>query len=559
MKRPHLGRLSRGQPAGRRASKVAGILGAAVLLGTGVAVAAVAASGMLVSPVRMTPDAAPSVHGTPSPSSSALSLSDLTGAPGAASTAASLTPLVPVAWFWTSTRNVTLVDVARLWAGLPDTTTEKQYSSLAVAAEDVDALTAALDLTPAKSVAILDAAGVKDAVRASTSTLGLLPASAVTPDVRALSVNGISLFGSSRIKTLADWPLLVRPAEPSTFSLSAEWTLAAGGDVNLDRNVYVKAVQKGYGPDYPWSGGYAAISGYRCCSFDGGSVLVARATTDPGALARLFSQADLALVNLEGSAPNDFVYRPDSLIFTFDPALLAGLHDAGIDAVSLANNHIRNDGDQGVIQTCSNLDHAGIAHAGAGADLAAARAPAWLAAAGHKVAFLAYSNVGRPNFAGTDSAGAAPLDPASVVDDIRSARAAGADIVIVMPHWGEEYSYWLSTEQKQDAADFVAAGADLVLGSHSHWVGAIQSIDRPQGPAFVDYSLGDLLFDLDHDIQSQEAVIATLTFSGTRLVQVGLDPTVIVDGAQVALLDPAGDGYKVLDAIRRASHGLLDW
>ena len=128
-----------------------------------------------------------------------------------------------------------------------------------------------------------------------------------------------------------------------------------------------------------------------------------------------------------------------------------------------------------------------------------------------------------------------------------------------MPHWGEEYSYWLSTEQKRDAADFVAAGADLVLGSHSHWVGAIQSIDRPQGPAFVDYSLGDLLFDLDHDIPSQEAVIAILTFSGTRLVQVGLNPTVMVDGAQVALLDPAGDGHKVLDAIRRASRGLLGW
>jgi hypothetical protein len=64
---------------------------------------------------------------------------------------------------------------------------------------------------------------------------------------------------------------------------------------------------------------------------------------------------------------------------------------------------------------------------------------------------------------------------------------------------------------------------------------------------------------LDHDIQSQEAVILTLTFSGTRLVQVGLDPTVMVDGAQVALLDPAGDGHTVLDAIRRASRGLLGW
>jgi poly-gamma-glutamate capsule biosynthesis protein CapA/YwtB (metallophosphatase superfamily) len=529
------------------------------VVGCGLVVVAVAASGLLISPVRGAPHPTASVRSTFSPTPSALPVPDLTTAPSAASTATPLSPVVPVASFWSTTRNVTLVDVARLWAGLPDTTTETQYKSLAVAAADADAIAALLDITPAKSVEVLDPAGVKAAVRASPSTLGLLPVDEVTPDVTALSVNGISLFGSGRIKALTDWPLLVRSAGPSSFSLATEWTLAAGGDVNLDRSVYVKAVQKGYGPDYPWSGGYAEISGYRCCSFDGGSVVVARATTDPGALARRFSQADLALVNLEGSAPNDFVYRPASLIFTFDPALLAGLHDAGIDAVSLANNHIRNGGDLGVIDTCTNLDRAGIAHAGAGADLAAARAPAWLQAAGLKVAVLAYSNVGRANFAGTDRAGAAPLDPQYVIDDILDARSAGADIVIVMPHWGEEYSYWLSTEQKQEAAAFVAAGADLVLGSHSHWVGAIQSIDRPQGPAFVDYSLGDLLFDLDHDIQSQEAVVLTLTFSGTRLVQVGLDPTVIVDGAQVALLDPAGDGHKVLDAIRRASRGLLDW
>jgi poly-gamma-glutamate capsule biosynthesis protein CapA/YwtB (metallophosphatase superfamily) len=98
-----------------------------------------------------------------------------------------------------------------------------------------------------------------------------------------------------------------------------------------------------------------------------------------------------------------------------------------------------------------------------------------------------------------------------------------------------------------------------VLGSHSHWVGAIQSIDRPQGPAFVDYSLGDLLFDLNHDLQAQEGVIATMTFSGKRLVQVDLDPTIMVDRAQVALLDPAGGGQAVLDAIRRASRGLIGW
>jgi len=474
-------------------------------------------------------------------------------------TQAPLDAIVPVASFWTTTDNITLLDVTRLWAGRADITEETQYNTIVVAGLDADAVAARLGFPPAPIVRVMSTDEVKAAVRSSPATLGLLPAEDVSPDVRALTLSGVALFGPGRIKTLDDWPLLVPASTAAPFSLADEWTLAAGGDVNLDRSVYVKAVQRNYGPDFPWSGGHASIVAYGCCGLEGETLGIARATGDAGALSRRFSGADLALVNLEGSAPDDFIYRPNSLVFTFDPALLVGLGDAGIDAVSLANNHIRNGGDQGVVDTCANLDSLGIGHTGAGANVDAARAPAWLVAGGLRIAVLGYSAVGHSNWATAAHPGAAPLDVVAAAADIRAARAAGADVVIVMPHWGEEYSYALSTEQKSEAAAFVAAGADLVLGSHSHWVGAIESIDRPQGPAFVDYSLGDLLFDLNHDLQAQEGVIATMTFSGKRLVQVNLDPTIMVDRAQVALLDPAGGGQAVLDAIRRASRGLVGW
>lgn len=90
-------------------------------------------------------------------------------------------------------------------------------------------------------------------------------------------------------------------------------------------------------------------------------------------------------------------------------------------------------------------------------------------------------------------------------------------------------------------------------------MGAIQSLDGPDDPALVDYSLGDLLFNLDHDVAAQEGVVLTLTFSGRRLVQVTVDPTIMIDGAQAGLLDPAGDGHAVIDAIRSASRALIDW
>jgi poly-gamma-glutamate capsule biosynthesis protein CapA/YwtB (metallophosphatase superfamily) len=117
----------------------------------------------------------------------------------------------------------------------------------------------------------------------------------------------------------------------------------------------------------------------------------------------------------------------------------------------------------------------------------------------------------------------------------------------------------LSAEQENEAAEFVAAGANLILGSHSHWVGGIASMPGPSGTAFVDYSMGDLLFNLNHDIESEEGVLVTMTFDGTRLLQVTLDPTIMIDGAQVGLTDPATDGLPVLQAIRAASRGLTDW
>ena len=468
-------------------------------------------------------------------------------------------PLVPVVSFWSTRRDISRADIAALWAGNPDAVARTGFKSMAVASQDAEPLAAALGGPHAANVALLTSLKVKAAVAASATTLGLIPAEDVSPDVLALSIDGVSLFTSERVKDLAKWPLNVMSVTPTTYAASNIWTLAAGGDVNLAREVYVRAVTKKLGPDYPWSAGYAVIRGHDCCNVKGGPLLSAHATGAAGLLRSRLADADLAIVNLEGPAPNAHVNNRDSLNFTFDPALLVGLKNAGIDAVSLANNHIKNGGPPGVIQTIEHLDAIGLPHTGAGANATAARQPVWLAADGLKVAFLAYSAVGTQNWASDSTPGAAPLHLADVTADISAARAAGANIVIVMPHWGEEYSYSLSATQKGDAAAFVAAGADLVLGSHSHWVGGIETIPGPDGPAFIDYSLGDFLFNLNHDTQSQEAVLATMTFSGTRLVQVGLEPTVMIAGARVGLLSPAGAGKTVLDAIRAASRRLPGW
>jgi poly-gamma-glutamate synthesis protein (capsule biosynthesis protein) len=143
----------------------------------------------------------------------------------------------------------------------------------------------------------------------------------------------------------------------------------------------------------------------------------------------------------------------------------------------------------------------------------------------------------------------------AIVRDIKAAKKAGADIVIVMPHWGIEYTDAVLRVQRTDARRMIAAGADLILGSHSHWVGPFEQIAPGR---FAFYSLGDLVFDWTHDERTQEGVVADLTYVGNRLVQIDLHPTLIIAG-QPNLLDPAGDGQAVLGPLRRTSQPSLRW
>jgi poly-gamma-glutamate synthesis protein (capsule biosynthesis protein) len=266
----------------------------------------------------------------------------------------------------------------------------------------------------------------------------------------------------------------------------------------------------------------------------------------------LFRDADLALVNLEGPAVKDFRWHPHGLVFTFDPELLSGLSEAGIDVVTIGNNHIGNAGRGGVIETIRHLDELGLAHVGAGRDGAAARAPAWFDVAGQRVALFGYDAVRPADNATARRAGSAGLVSGHYRADVAAARDAGADVVVVLPHWGVEYKAAPTARQRAHAKALVAAGTTVILGSHSHWVGAMEFVDG--SPVF--YSLGNLVFDLTRSEETVEGLIVEITFAGARATQIRLHPTVMVDLVQPNLLEAAGDGAVVIKRIRKSSEGL---
>ena len=173
------------------------------------------------------------------------------------------------------------------------------------------------------------------------------------------------------------------------------------------------------------------------------------------------------------------------------PENLQALSDAGIGMVSLAGNHIADCGAKGIAETIEGLDAAGILHAGAGRDLAAARAPAFIAVEGKRIALLSYNCVGPAEaWAGEDNAGCAflPLrtadgssvsprahlesiaaDAFEILDeDIARARLT-ADLVIVAMHKGIVHTpARLAPYERQIAQAAIDRGADAVIGHHAH-------------------------------------------------------------------------------------------
>ena len=517
-------------------------------------------------------------QGAPGPAAPAAASSAATGSPGPSAAGTSDRPIsiatpppstppstppspvpevaiVPIVGYWSVDRSITTTEL-RLALGGHD----PAFSRVLVAAPDLAAVADALGVRPGPGVGQVDAGAVIAAVRGHANVLGLVQPEAVQPSIRALGVDGRVLFGDARVRTIADWALTIRAPRTTAgvatvdFDPAATWTVVAAGDVMNDRAVYRQAVLLHRGPDFPWQGGTARIVRRSCCSA-GLTTVVAARTGNAGAVAELFRDADLALVNHEGPTPNDFTYHPTGLTFSFDPALERGIQWAGVDVVSLANNHIRNAGSLGVLQTLANVRAAGLTPVGAGASIAAANQPVVSTIDGVKVAILAFDAINLAgNAASPTRPGAAPLDLARARADIRAARAAGAQVVIVVPHWGVEYTSTATALQRADAAALAAAGADVILGSHPHWAGALEAI----GNSVVVYSMGDFVFDLPRSEQTDEGLIVELTFVGAHLAQIDIHPTIELDRSQPNLLDPT-DGQVILDRVRAASRTFLHW
>ena len=471
-------------------------------------------------------------------------------------------PIVPVTHFRTQLDRTGRDEVRAVLAG-----TSKTYEALELVAGEADAILAAVGAErPADASRLVEAADATTLMAdlaVSRKRLGFLRADAVEPSVRALGWGDRRLFGVGAVETAADWGLSAPLPAPTTaegapapaFDPAATWTLVAGGDILLDRGVAQTVKINKKGVDFPFDGGTADITSRYCCSSFGWELPRVKRVGDGGAMRALVSGADLAIANFENPAPDRFRYHTSGTVFSADPALIEGLANAGIDYVSLANNHIGDAGQTGILQTIENLAGYGIASGGAGRNAKAARRPTILEAGGIKVGILAYDTIAPVYRAGTDKAGSALLTAPIVEQDVKKARDAGAEVVIVFPHWGTEYDPTPFAGQQELARAAIDAGADMVIGNHAHWAGAMEIHDGKP----IWYALGNFIFDQTWSEPTMEGITLELTFRGADLVQAQMRPHIILDKAQPNFLDPTGDGRVVMGQIFNASKGLLDW
>lgn len=358
--------------------------------------------------------------------------------------------------------------------------------------------------TPRSVIVARSETEAAEAVAKDVAAIGLVAGEALSAMVRAITVQG-----TDPLRSPATYALGV----PATRALGPVTTAIAFGDVLTSRTVDRKMVAAG---DF--------LSPFR-------------------SVGEALRAADLAFGNFEGTIAPDARPLSGGTRFVSRVRVIDGFTYAGIDFLSLANNHVGDYGAATLIGTADLLRKAGIAVTGAGPDLASARAPAVLTRHGVRFGFVTFNGIVGPPTATPDSPGAvrirmAPWAPfsdedlAAVVEDVKRARLV-ADVVIVFPHWGQEYVSRPNADQRRVGRALIDAGADMVIGTHPHWV---QGAEVYKG-RLIAYSLGNFVFDQTWSIETQEGAVLQLVFWGPRLVGASFVPVRIEDAHRPRFLD----------------------
>jgi poly-gamma-glutamate capsule biosynthesis protein CapA/YwtB (metallophosphatase superfamily) len=250
----------------------------------------------------------------------------------------------------------------------------------------------------------------------------------------------------------------------------------------------------------------------------------------------LFRAADWRVCNLEcviSDRGRPWSKTPKAFHFRSDAKNVAVLKAAGINAVSVANNHALDFEYDAMLEMLRLLDGEGVQRAGAGAKLAEATSPAISRVNGGSVALVAFTDNEPQWEAGARSPGLfyLPIDLSDerargLFEIVRKTRKR-TDLVVVSAHWGPNWGYEPLAGHVRFAHALIDAGADIIFGHSGH---VFQGVELYKSHPIM-YCTGNFIDDyaVDEIERNDESFVFLLEMDGGRMTRMMLRPTVIAD------------------------------
>lgn len=277
-------------------------------------------------------------------------------------------------------------------------------------------------------------------------------------------------------------PSLMNQRNSTFVDFSTDVEIIATGDVMLGRTVMTKSLDEG-NPSYPFENVKGTLS-----------------------------EADISFINLENPFYDGCPRHIEGFKFCASLEMVGGLTASGIDVISLANNHTRNYGDEGIEDTKRILDENGISYVGF--DNLVVKEEK-----GYKFGFLGFDFL-------TNSPDEADFDL------IRQSNEK-VDVLIVGVHWGAEYRDEPAEIQRLWAKRMIEDGVDVIVGHGPHWVQRREEfLGRP-----VYYSLGNFIFDQMWSEKTKEGLAVKFTFRNGELIKEEKLPIYMSSWAQPELVE----------------------
>jgi poly-gamma-glutamate synthesis protein (capsule biosynthesis protein) len=252
------------------------------------------------------------------------------------------------------------------------------------------------------------------------------------------------------------------------------------------------------------------------------------------------ADGDLNIFNLETAVTSETAREEKEYNFRTDIEFLQTLKSVGFNLATVANNHSYDFGEKGFLDTLQSLDNVGIRYVGGGINRDIAYQGQVFTINGLKIGVLGIAKVngGPLSIATKDKAGTTNgYDSVSTENAIVALKKV-SDIVILLPHWGEEGSFCPRDTEIASAKKWQSLGADIIVGSHTHTLQQVELSDNK----LIAYSMGNFIF-YSSQLENRTTGILKIRISPTKQISYQLQPFVIDNVTKVPVISDTASTF----------------